>query len=285
MSRKSGLGRGLDALIQGSETAPETGGVMTLLVEQIASNPRQPRERFDPEELSELAESIRQHGVLQPLIVTAGEELDTYVLIAGERRLMAARQAGLERVPVLVRTASDLERIELALIENVQRADLNPLETAEAYRQLAEDFSLSHEEIARRVAKSRVSVTNTLRLLKLPETVRKALADGLISEGHGRALLALPTAQAQAAALQTILSLDLNVRQTEALVKKLRGERLEKPPKPASDPEIIALQDRLESSLSTRVSLSPHGRQGTITIYYYSDEELETLIERLLGEE
>jgi len=282
MSRKSGLGRGLDALIQGDETASETGGVLTLRVEQITPNPRQPRQRFDPVELSELAESIRLHGVLQPLIVTAGHEFDTYTLIAGERRLMAARQAGLERVPALVRSASDLERIELALIENVQRADLNPLEAAEAYRQLAEDFNLSHEQIASRVSKSRVTVTNTLRLLKLPESVRKALEEERISEGHGRALLGLATPQAQAAALQTILSLDLNVRQTEALVKKLSGERAEKPPKAEPDPEIIDLQDQLELSLSTRVRLNPHGKQGTITIYYYSDEELETLISRLL---
>jgi ParB family chromosome partitioning protein len=170
MAKRSGLGRGLEALIPGGER-PQMGGVITLRVEQIERNPRQPRAHIDPEELRELADSIGEHGILQPLIVSQGEQPEQYVLIAGERRLLAARQAGLERVPVLIREVSDQERLELALIENVQRADLSPLEAAEAYRQLAEDFGLAHEEIARRVSKSRVSVTNTLRLLKLPEKV------------------------------------------------------------------------------------------------------------------
>jgi ParB family chromosome partitioning protein len=221
--------------------------------------------------------------VLQPLIVTEGLENDRYVLIAGERRLLAARQAGLQRVPVLIREASEQERLELALIENVQRADLNPLEAAEAFRQLAEDFGLSHEEIAGRVAKSRAAVTNTLRLLKLVDGVQKALVDGRISEGHARALLALESPQAQSAALQTILSNDLNVRQTEALVRRLVGERPKASPKPAPPPEIIDLETRLEASLGTRVSLSQRGKKGTISIYYYSDEELNALVDRLLG--
>jgi ParB family transcriptional regulator, chromosome partitioning protein len=282
MPRKIGLGRGLEALIPGGERPPETG-IVTLRIDQIAPNPHQPRERFDPDELHELAESIREHGVLQPLIVTESDLPDHYVLIAGQRRLMAAGQAGLERVPVLIREASDLERLELALIENVQRADLSPLEAADAFRQLAEDFGLSHEEISRSVAKSRVSVTNTLRLLKLPESVKKALAERHISEGHARALLALPTPQAQAAVLQTIISKDLNVRQTEVLVRRLSGERQLVDVKPAPPPEITALQDQLENLLGTRVSLTPKGKKGTITIYYYSDEELNALVDRLLG--
>ncbi len=282
MVRKTGLGRGLDALIPGSDH-PQTSGVLTLPVEQIIPNPRQPRSHFDPDELSELADSIREHGILQPLIVTESDELGQYVLVAGERRLLAARQAGLERVPAMIRTASDLERLELALIENIQRSNLGPLEAAEAYRQLSEDFGLSHEEISHRVAKSRVTVTNTLRLLKLPESVQVALAQGEISEGHARALLGLATPQAQAAALQTILTQELNVRQTEALVRRLSGERPKPTEKTAPSPEINDLADRLQAFLGTRVSLSGREKKGKITIFYYSEEELNALVDRLLG--
>jgi ParB family chromosome partitioning protein len=282
MAKKSGLGRGLEALIPGGEY-PSMGGVITLRVDQIDRNPRQPRTHIDPEELSELADSIREHGVLQPLIVSEAQQPGQYLLIAGERRLLAARQAGLERVPVLIREASDQERLELALIENVQRADLSPLEAAEAYRQLADDFGLSHEEIAGRVSKSRVTVTNTLRLLKLPEKVLQALMDERITEGHARALLALATPQAQAAALQTVLAQELNVRQTEALVRRLSGERPPAVIKPAQPAEIGALQNKLESWLGTPVSLKNHRKGGTITIRYFSEEELNALVERLLG--
>jgi ParB family chromosome partitioning protein len=282
MSRRAGLGRGLESLIPSGE--PQTGGISQLPVESILPNPRQPRTRFDPEELAELAASIQEHGVLQPLIVTQGQEAGRYVLVAGERRWLAARQAGLTHVPAILREASDQERLELALIENVQRADLAPLETADAYRQLAEDFNLSHEEIAARVGKSRTAVTNTLRLLKLPEAVRQALAEGRITEGHARALLTLPTAQAQAAALVTILSHELNVRQTEALVRRLSGERPALAEKPAPPPEVADLERRLEDSLGTRVDLKRGSRgRGTVVIHFYSDEELDALLERLLG--
>jgi ParB family transcriptional regulator, chromosome partitioning protein len=282
MTRRSGLGRGLDALIPGGEP-PATGGVNLLPVDAIARNPRQPRQRFDDAELAELAASIGEHGVLQPLIVTYGERPGEYVLVAGERRLLAARQAGLEHIPALVREASDQQRLELALIENVQRADLAPLETAEAYRQLSEDFGLSHEQISARVGKSRVAVTNTLRLLKLPPDVQHTLADGQISEGHARALLALPGAQAQSAALQTILNQELNVRQAEALVRRLLGEKPAPREKPAPPPEVVDLQNRLEASLGTRVSLNRRGKgKGTLVIHFYSDEELDAIIGKLV---
>ncbi len=282
MTRRPGLGRGLEALIPGSEP-PAAGGVSLIPVESIARNPRQPRSRFDDAELAELAASIGEHGVLQPLIVTRGDRPEEYVLVAGERRLLAARLAGLERVPALLREASDQQRLELALIENLQRADLAPLETAEAYRQLAEDFHLSHEEIAARVGKSRVAVTNTLRLLKLPPAVQQALADGRISEGHARALLALSTAQAQAAALHTILAQELNVRQAEALVRRLAGEKPPPRQKPAPSPEIVDLERRLEASLGTRVNLNRRGKgNGTLVIHFYSDEELDAIINRLV---
>jgi ParB family chromosome partitioning protein len=282
MSRKGGLGRGLDALIPGGEEVA-AGGIEMISVADISPNPRQPRSRLDSTELAELAASIREHGVIQPLVLTRGEETGKYILIAGERRWLAARQAGLESVPGIIREASDRQRLELALVENVQRSDLNPLEAAEAYRQLAEDFSLSHEEIASQVGKSRATVTNTLRLLKLPPSVQQAITDERISEGHARALLALPTPQAQAAALQAILANDLNVRQTEALVRRLSGEKPPKKAKPTPEPEILDLQERLQNALSTRVHLQ-HGRKGgTITIHYYSDEELNALVDKILG--
>jgi ParB family chromosome partitioning protein len=281
MTRRAGLGRGLEALIPGG--TPATTGVSQIPVERITPNPRQPRTHFDPEELAELAASILEHGVLQPVIVTQDENPDRYILVAGERRWLAARQAGLTHLPAILREASDQERLEMALIENVQRADLAPLETADAYRQLADDFGLSHEEIAAQVGKSRTAVTNTLRLLKLPEAIRAALADGKISEGHARALLALPTPQAQSAALLSIIAHDLNVRQTEALVRRLSGERPAPVEKPAPPPEVADLERRLEDSLGTRVNLNRRNQgRGTLVIHFYSDEELEALIERLL---
>jgi ParB family chromosome partitioning protein len=285
MARRTGLGRGLDALIPGGEPQRPLSGVLEAPVEAVRPNPLQPRTRFDTLEMSELAESIRQHGIIQPLIVTLGEEADQYILIAGERRLEAARLAGLASVPVIIRDADDRARLELALIENLQRADLGPLEEAEAFRHLAEDFSLSHEEIAARVGKSRAAVSNTLRLLKLPAAVQKALVEGLISEGHARALLALPTPQAQAAALQTILTNGLNVRQTEDLVKRLNGQRGEPPPRPIHPPEITALEERLRGALGTKVILNRRKKGGTVVIHYYSDEELDSIVHLITHEE
>jgi ParB family chromosome partitioning protein len=240
---------------------------------------------MNPDELEELAASIREHGVIQPLILTLGEKPNEYVLIAGERRWLAARQVGLRQVPAIVREASDQQRLELALIENVQRADLGPLETADAYRQLSEDFSLSHEEIADRVGKSRTAVTNTLRLLKLSPAAKEALAAGKIREGHARSLLALESPQAQSAALNTIISKDLNVRQTEELIRRLSGEKPPAKPKEESPPEIKDLEARLEGSLGTRVSLNRRAKGGTLVVYFYSDEELDALVTRLTGEE
>jgi ParB family chromosome partitioning protein len=284
MPQKSGLGRGLDALIPGSETVPAEGGVTFVPVDHISPNPRQPRGNMDADGLGELTASIREHGVLQPLIVTPIETSGQYTLIAGKRRLEAAKKAGLSSVPVIIRQATDQQRLELALIENIQRADLSPLEEAEAYRQLAEDFHLSHEEIALRVGKSRVAVTNTLRLLKLPDAVKNALIEQRISEGHARALLALPTPEAQAAALRMILARELNVRQTEELARKLVGERLPSAPKAAPPPEVKELEERLRASLGTKVLLRAGRKGGTLTIHYYSDEELDALMARLLKE-
>jgi ParB family chromosome partitioning protein len=284
MPQKSGLGRGLGALIPGGENVQIGNGVMLVPVDMVLPNPRQPRNMIHPENLEELTLSVREHGVLQPLIVTLGDSTGQYVLIAGERRLQAARLAGLANVPVLVREATDQQRLELAIIENVQRADLSALEEAEAYRQLAEDFELSHESIASRVGKSRVAVTNTLRLLRLPDSVKNALIEKRISEGHARALLALSTPEAQTAALHRVISQELNVRQTEELVRKLSGENPITKAKPAVPPDIVELEDRLRSSLGTKVTLRSGTKGGTLVIYFYSNEELDSLMARLLKE-
>jgi len=282
MAQKSGLGKGLDALIPGGSSAPMNPPDSFVPISMVNPNPRQPRSTMNDENLEELAASIREHGILQPLIVTRDNITGMYTLIAGERRLRAAGMAGLEKVPVIIREVSDQERLELALIENIQRADLSPLETAAAYHQLDVEFNLSHEDIALRVGKSRTAVTNTLRLLKLPEEVKEALSIGKISEGHARALLGLPSNVAQLAALKTILTKDLNVRQVEELVRKLTGS---KPPAISPEPrdsQLVDLEEKLRDRLGTKVTLTHGNKGGTVTIHYYSDEELSSLLKILL---
>jgi ParB family chromosome partitioning protein len=283
MTRKTGLGKGLDALIPGGEPAAGAGARL-LPIASIQRNPRQPRTRFDPDELRELAASIQQHGVLQPLLVMPLAD-GGYQLVAGERRLEASRLIGLAAVPAVIRSVSPQEQLELALIENLQRSDLNPLEAADGYQRLADDFGLSHEAIAERVGKSRVSISNTLRLLKLPAEARQAVADGVISEGHGRALLGLPAAEAQTAALHTVIKRGLNVRQTEELVQRLTGVRRRTRPGGKRTPEEKALEDQLMKALGTRVILR-HGRKGgSLMIRFYSDEELEAIVDKIVGGE
>jgi ParB family chromosome partitioning protein len=283
MAKKGGLGKGLDALIPGDDFSVSiTPAEMYVPISMIVPNPRQPRAAMNEEDLEDLANSIREHGIIQPLIVTLESHTGIYTLIAGERRLRASQLIGLEKVPVIVRTANDQERLELALIENVQRADLSPLETAAAYHKLANEFNLSHEVIATRVGKSRVSVTNTLRLLLLPEKVKTALSTGEISEGHARALLGLPTEQAQTAALQTVVSNTLNVRQTEELVRKLTGNKPPAKPEKQSDPATKELEEQLRAKLGTKVTLKHGEHGGTLTIHYYSNEELTQITDNIL---
>lgn len=285
MAQRKGLGKGLDALIPGGKSSvpPVSGGhagVQQAAVETIKRNPRQPRIHFRQEELDELAASIREHGVIQPLIVLPHND-GTFTLIAGERRLQAAQRAGLTKVPVITRQANNQELLELALIENVQRADLNPMEEAEAYHQLSNDFGLSHEMIAKRVGRSRVAVTNTMRLTHLADTVKQALVDGKITEGHARALLMLSTQKAQTSALQTILNLSLSVRQAEELMRKLTGQRPVKAKKIFRSADISDVEKRLQKSLGTKVALKHGKKGGTVTIYYYSNEELDALLDKL----
>lgn len=296
MPVKKGLGRGLDALLptdnfQQTPSAPESNGseifsgITQIPAAQIRPNPRQPRTRFEESALEDLSASIKEHGIIQPLIVSREESGPGYILIAGERRLQASKLAGLSEVPVIVRQTTDQQKLELALIENIQRADLNPLEEAHAYQQLADEFKLSHEEIALRVGKSRVTITNTLRLLKLSAPIQQALVDGRISEGHARALLALASPQAQSAALQTVINQSLTVRQTEELARKLSGEKPASPVKTSPAPDILALEERLRNSLGTEINLKT-GKNGksALTLYFYSQEELEAILERLLDD-
>ncbi|MCW5876183.1 MAG: ParB/RepB/Spo0J family partition protein [Anaerolineales bacterium] len=274
------LGKGLDALIP-RDSGLTASDVQQAAVESIRPNPHQPRTVFQQEQLEELAESIRVHGVIQPLIVKRGPG-EGFTLIAGERRWQAAKLAGLAQVPVVLREADDQALVELALIENVQRADLGPLEAADAYQQLHTEFGLSHEQISQRVGKSRVAVTNTIGLLELSDAVKKALVAGEISEGHGRALKSLESAQAQNAALGTVVSQGLNVRQTEELVRKLKGRKPPAAAKPAPPADVRALQSELRDALGTKVSLQHGAKGGRITLFYYSEEELDALIARLL---
>jgi ParB family chromosome partitioning protein len=284
MAQRKGLGKGLDALIPGGKnvttSASSGSGVQQAPVESIKRNPRQPRLKFNGDELDELAASIKEHGVIQPLIVTPNND-GTFILIAGERRLQASIRAGLRTVPVISRQANNQELLELALIENVQRADLNPMEEAEAYRHLADDFGLSHEMIAKRVGKSRVAVTNTIRLMNLSDIVKQALVDGIITEGHARALLMLSTQKAQTSALQTILNLSLNVRQAEELMRRLTGQKPIKAKKPFRNANVNDVEKRLQKSLGTKVALKHGKKGGTVTIYYYSDEDLDALLDKL----
>jgi ParB family chromosome partitioning protein len=288
MTKKRGLGRGLDALIPSSAgelwEARETGvqeAIRQLAVDRIVPNPRQPRAPMGEEGLAELAASIAEHGLIQPIIVTQTE--DGYQIIAGERRWRAARQAGLETVPAIIKEATPQEMLELALVENIQRADLNPLEEANAYRQLMDEFGLTQAEVADRVGKSRPAVANTVRLLSLPAEIQAALVGEKISEGHARALLALPTAEAQEAALKTILKRHLSVRQAEELVRRLLGDRRVTKPRPVP-PELRLIEERLQNQLGTRVNIRHTKKGGRIEIHYYSDEELESLLSHLIGD-
>lgn len=284
MSERKRLGRGLEALIPPLEGGP--GNVQMIPLTQIVPNPHQPRRKQEREALAELAASIAAHGVVQPIIVTEVPESvpPTYQIVAGERRWRAAQMAGLEVIPALVKELSPREALELALVENLQREDLNPLEEAEAYRMLAEEFGLSHEEIARQVGRSRPAVTNTLRLLQLPPAVRERVLSGELSAGHARALLSLPSPQLQEEAMRLVLRQGMNVRQTELLVQRLlHPGRPRVRANPAEQAETAALEARLREALGTRVSLKRGRKGGRVTIYFYSDEELEALLTRLIA--
>jgi len=283
--QRRALGRGLDALIPSAETK---AGAIEIPVARVSPNPHQPRQAIDDESLSQLAASIREHGVIQPLVVT--QVGDAYQLIAGERRWRAAQLAGLTTVPALVKETTPQQMLELALVENIQRADLNPLEEAAAYRQLMDEFRLTQGEVAERVGKSRTAVANTVRLLRLPDDVKEALAAGRISEGHARPLLSLPTGRAQRQALTVIEKRGLNVRQTEELVRRMQAEAESPDAAEAHEPSRLSPQDRdavekIQSRLGTRVNLVRGKKGGRVVIHFYSEEELQAIYESIVGAE
>jgi ParB family chromosome partitioning protein len=277
--RHSALGRGLSSLIpQRSQQVSTT----EIPLARIRPNPRQPRQRMDAAELEALATSIREHGILQPILVT--ETIDGYQLVAGERRFRASQMAGLERIPAVVRQLADREQLELALVENLQRADLGPLEEAHAYRSLVAEFELTHEQIAQRVGRAKSTIANTLRLLELDPAVQTLLSDRQISEGHARAIAGLPVEQ-QARVATTVAAQQFSVRQTEELVRRLRK------PRPAVaavaparlDPDLERVEEDLRRRLGTKVTLARSRKGGRIIIEFYSDEELAQLYDRLIG--
>src|SRR6478736_2704019 len=278
--RPQGLGRGLAALIPQRNGAQ--AGTLDIPISRIQPNPFQPRKRFDPDSLAALADSIVSHGVIQPILVT--ETVDGYQLVAGERRLRAAQAAGLERIPAVIRQLADREQLEFALVENLQRDDLDPIETADAYRQLIEEFGFNQDDLATRVGRARSTVTNTLRLLDLAPGVQAAVADGRLSEGHGRAIGGLAV-ELQDRVLDSVTGQELSVRQTEELVRRLREPKPEPtgPLTRRTDPELERVEEDLRRSLGTKVSLARSRRGGRIVIEYYSDEELGRLYERLTG--
>ena len=310
--RRTGLGRGLGALILNTDTAaaatdPQggaepggagTAGVRLVALAAIAPNPRQPRTRFDEVALDELAASIRAHGLIQPLVLTTNPQRpDLYWLVAGERRWRAAQRAGLQSVPAIVRDTTPQQLVELALIENLQRADLNPLEEAHAYATLLEEFGLTQAEVADRVGRSRSAVANTVRLLNLPDRVQTALVEERITAGHARALLALDVAAVIEETLAQIEARALNVRQTELLVKRLLADaaaRAAAAPEPEPSPERAAqeaaqvafMEERLRSALGTRVSLSRNASgAGRLVVHFYTDEDLEAIFQRIAGDD
>ena len=282
-TKQRGLGRGLGALID-DFSAPETQQEVTRLsLQKVEPNPNQPRRRFDEEELQALSDSIAEHGILQPLAVRAMEG-GFYQIIAGERRWRAARLAGLKEVPVVVVEADDRTVMELALIENLQRQDLNPMEEAEGYRVLTEEYGLTQEQAAARVGKSRPAVANALRLLALPEDVRSLVEKGELSAGHARAVLSLPTPARQRAAAQKILTLRLSVRQAEAMCKRLAAE--EKKPEPAKRPAvnyIAECEKALTRRLDRKVRIVSGKRKGRFELEFYGEEDLQRLYEALLA--
>lgn len=279
-AKNAGLGRGLSALLGNDALRAGEGGGVTLRMAEVEPNTAQPRRHFDEASLAELAESIRVHGVLQPLLVRLLPS-GYYQIIAGERRWRAARMAGLNELPAIVLEADDRRAAELALIENLQREDLNPLEEAEGFRALIEEYGLTQEEAAARVGRSRPALANSLRLLTLPGSLRTLLSEGALSAGHARALLALPDARAMEAAAKQVVSGGLSVRQTEALCKKL----LEKP-KEASEaprpPDYLAEHERrLSAGLGRRVSIAAGAKRGKLSIEFYGPEDLDALMQAL----
>jgi len=292
---KYGLGKGLDALLSGTsadETRPENApqGEVRIPLEKLKANPNQPRKIFDEDSLQELAASIREHGIIQPIIVEENPD-GTYIIVAGERRSRAARLAGLREVPAIIRNYSDERRLEVALIENVQRSDLNPIEEAQAYKRLMELTGLSQDEVAARVGKNRSTVANALRLLKLPEDMQNALSAQQMTSGHARAILSVVNPADQRVLFGKIVAESISVREAEKFAQELNGGiRAAEKPKGTERvrekaPELLAIEQQFIDALGTKVAISGGLKRGTIRIDYYSMEDLDRIYAILAGEE
>ncbi len=275
---KKGLGKGLGALI--ADDSPENTGVKELKINEIEPNVNQPRKTFNDDKLLQLSESIKEHGIVQPIIVK--KEDNTYRIVAGERRWRAARLAGLSTVPVLVKDISNKQVMEIALIENLQREDLNPIEEAEAYERLMKEYDLTQEEISKTVGKSRSAIANSLRLLFLAESLKNNLISGEITSGHARALLSIEDKELQKKAAEEIIQKDLNVRETEKLVKKYLTKKSTIKAK-AKLEGYIEIEEKLKNIFGTKVELIANNKKGKIMIEYYSNDELDRILELVDG--
>ena len=296
--KKKGLGKGLDSLIpdnksmksvtsektvESKEDAAAKSGVQVMKINEVEPNRDQPRKNFDEDALLELSDSIKQFGVLQPLLVR--KRKDYYEIIAGERRWRAAKLAGVKEVPVIVKEYTDQEILEIGLIENIQRENLNPIEEAIAYKRLLEEFNLKQDEVAERVSKSRTAVTNSMRLLKLSDKVQQMIIDDMISTGHARALLAIDDPELQYTLANKIFDEKLSVRETEKLVKEIKNPKKPKEKKPVANSFIYQdLEEKMKSVFGTKVSIASKGKgKGKIEIEYYSDDELEHLFDMMMS--
>ena len=277
MNKKFGLGKGLGALIP-EEVAEDGSFILKVSMNLIKANKDQPRKSFDPEKISELAQSIKEHGVIQPIILN--KEGDIYLVIAGERRFRAAKSIGLAEIPAIIMNVDNKKILELSLIENIQREDLNPIEEAIAYKKLIFDFSLTQEEISKKVSKSRAAITNCMRLLNLDERVQDYIIDGVISEGHGRAILGLNDKQVQYEIAQMVIDESLNVRQTERIVKNFDSEKVVKVVEKQKNIYYKDVLNKLEDHFGTKVFInSKNKNKGKIEIEYYSEEDFERILE------
>ena len=279
MSKKFALGKGLGALIPEELEVKEdqSNEKMLISINLIRSNDNQPRKAFDDEKIAELAESIKHHGIVQPIILKKDKE--DYIIVAGERRWRAAKLLGLKDVPAIVMNLTDKQVLEIALIENIQRENLNPIEEAIAYKQLLNEFNLTQEELSKRIGKSRVSITNTMRLMNLNINVQQYIIDGVISEGHGRVLLGISDENLQYEIAQKVIDEKLSVRELESIVKSLNKEKNDIVQQRELNPYYKDITNRLQDYFGTKVSISSKNNKGRIQIEYYSEEDLQRILE------
>ena len=277
MNKKSALGKGLGALIPNDVQVKESNKPTVISLNLIKSNDEQPRKSFDDEKIAELAQSIKEHGIIQPIILNKKDKY--YVIVAGERRWRAAKLLGLKEVPAIVMELTDKDILEVSLIENIQRQDLNPIEEALAYKKLLSDFDLTQEELSKRVGKSRVAISNIVRLTGLSDTVKQYLIDEVITEGHGRSLLAIEDPKLQCEIAQKVIDEKLSVRELERLIKSLKAEKQPKEKVRELNPYYKDVTERLQNYFGTRVNISNKNNKGKIEIEYYSDEDLQRILE------